>query len=67
MLREHGIVMPVLLYEVQRPATAGEVLKSFKVQYSTRAPERDKEEAVYTNLEAFMSLLEGNVTLRTSV
>ena len=63
MLRDHGIIKPVLLYTEQKHASAVEVLKMFKVHYSIREHERDKEEAVYTNLEAFMSLMQGKATI----
>mgnify|MGYP001791688686 CR=1 FL=1 len=63
MLRDHGIVRPMLLYTEQKQASAVEVMKMFKVQYSIREYERDKEEAVYTNLEAFMSLMQGKATI----
>ena len=53
----------MLLYTEQKQASAVEVMKMFKVQYSIREYERDKEEAVYTNLEAFMSLMQGKATI----
>ena len=69
MLRERGIVTAVLKYVKRQEATASQVLKHFKIHYSANQRLKEKEEAIISNLDSFLTLLQGEclVTSKSEV
>ena len=66
IVRTHGLGDILRNKAKARPMTSTDILRSFKVEYSSNEGWKEQEEIVMTNFEVFLSMLEGSISQTTS-